>query len=50
MAGLAGIVALGDTLDSAEIVTLVEKMGRVQGHRAPAGWRVLAPGARTCGI
>jgi asparagine synthase (glutamine-hydrolysing) len=42
MAGLAGVVPLGDTLDRAEIVTLVEKMGRVQGHRGPAGWRVLA--------
>ena len=42
MAGLAGIVALRDTLDSAETVTLAEKMGRVQSHRAPTGWRVVS--------
>jgi asparagine synthase (glutamine-hydrolysing) len=42
MAGLAGIIALRDTLDSAETVTLVEKMGRVQGHRRPPGWRVVS--------
>jgi asparagine synthase (glutamine-hydrolysing) len=42
MAGLAGIVPLRDTLDRAETVTLVEKMGRVQGHRGSADWRVLS--------
>jgi asparagine synthase (glutamine-hydrolysing) len=42
MAGLAGIVPLRDTLERAETSTLVEIMGRAQGHRAPAGWRVLS--------
>jgi asparagine synthase (glutamine-hydrolysing) len=42
MAGLAGIVALRDTRDSAETVALVETMGRVQSHRGPPGWRVVS--------
>ncbi len=42
MAGLAGIVALQGTRDSAEVVALVEKMGRVQGHRRPLSWQVVS--------
>ena len=42
MAGLAGIVSLRDTVHGAEIVALVEKMGRAQGHRAPGGWRAVS--------
>ena len=42
MAGLAGIVALRGTLDSDEVVTLVEQMGNVQSHRRPLGWRVVS--------
>jgi asparagine synthase (glutamine-hydrolysing) len=42
MAGLAGILPFGDTLDRTETVALVEKMGRVQAHRGPGDWRVLS--------
>ena len=42
MAGLAGIAPLRATLDRAELVSLVQQMGRVQRHRGPADWRVVA--------
>jgi len=40
MTGLAGIASLGGSLDPADTVRRVERMGRSQAHRARAGWEV----------
>ncbi len=42
MTGLVAIASLEGRLDAAEARALVEKMARVQAHRAPGGWRIVA--------
>ena len=42
MTGLAGIAALDGQLDTTGAMPLVETMGRIQSHREPDGWRVVA--------